>query len=118
MKVPDDFLERGAFWTPHFLYATDAQLDKSERLMLTTLFALEDEFLRTQRGDWFFATNKAICQRSGLSLSGFRAIRERLRRKEFIGFRRGHTKRATDYRIRLDHFYRVWKEQERKTDTP
>ena len=111
MKIPDDFLERGAFWVPHFLYATDAQVDKSERLMLTTLFALEDEFLRKQRGEWFFATNKAICQRSGLSLSGFRAIRERLRRKRHIEFRRGHTKHATDYRIRLDHFYRLWKEQ-------
>lgn len=111
MKVPDDYLDRGAFWVPHFLYAADAQLDKSERLMLTTLFALEDEFLQMQRGAWFFATNEAICGRSGLSRSGFRAIRERLRRKEFIEFRRGRTNHATDYRIRLDHFYRIWKEQ-------
>ena len=118
MRIPDDFLERGVFWTPHFLYAADAHLDKSERLMLTTLFAVEDEFLRKQQGDWFFDTNKAICQRSGLSLRGFRAIRERLRRKGFIEFRRGHTKHATDYRIRLDHFYRAWKQDERKTSTP
>lgn len=118
MRIPDDYLERGAFWLPHFLYAADAQLDKSERLMLTALFALEDEFLRKQQGNWFFATNRAIYERCGLSGRWFRPIRDRLRRKGFIEFRRGFKKHATDYRIRLDRFYRIWKEQERKTDTP
>lgn len=118
MRIPDDFMERGCFFVPHVLYGSDMSLDKSERLMLTTLLALEDEFLRKQQGGWFFATNKAIYERCGLSDRGFGAIRDRLRRKGFIEFRRGFKKHATDYCIRLDHFYRVWKKQEGETDTP
>ncbi len=106
MRIPADFLDRGCFAIPHVIYSPDLPLDKHERFLFTVLLAVEDEFLKTHSGTWFHATNRAIHERSGISLRQIPRIRERLRRKRMIIFRRGHTGQATEYRILLDNFYR------------
>ncbi len=111
MRLPVDFMDRGAFPVPHIFYAPDVPLDKHERVFLSALVALEDRWFVDHQEGWFFATNAAIRACSGLSLRQIPRIRERLRQKRLIAYRRGHTGWATEYRILLDHFYRSEKEQ-------
>lgn len=116
--IPPDFMERGCFVLPHFLFSEDAKLDKQERLFLTLLFACEDWHLRARKGEWFFLTNASANRRSGIGLRQFPRIRDRVCLRGLVEFKRGRTGRATEYRIRLDKFYRLWKAVERKTDNP
>ena len=116
--LPDDFMEQGCFVMPRVLYDQRLGLKKYDRLLLGALFNAEDEFLKDQKGEWFFMTNARLALQTGLSLRQIPHSRQRLRDMGFIESRPGHTRRATEYRIRLDHFYRYWREGQCKTDTP
>ena len=116
--IPSDFMERGCFVLPHFLFSEDAKLDKHERLFLTMLFAREDWHLRRRKGKWFFVSNPSASKCSGISERQIPRIRDRVCLKRLVEFKRGCTGRATEYRIRLDPFYRLWKRHERETDNP
>lgn len=112
MKIPDDFMEQGCFWVPHFLFRKDMGLDKQERLFLVALLAIEDEFLdlHPMKQAWFFATNRLIREKSGISLRTIPVVRHRLIKRGVLSSRRGYTGHATEYRIRFDRFYRANKE--------
>jgi hypothetical protein len=115
--IPPDFLERGCFAVPHFLYAEDCVLDKHARLLFSALLGVEDANGVTHEG-WFPLTNESLRKRTGgVSLRQIPRIRDRLRKKGLIDFRRGHTGWATEYRIRLDHFYEFWKGSAKKVQT-
>ena len=118
MRIPSDYLEQGCFVVPHFIFAEDVKLDKHERLFLTLLFACEDRHLQDRKGEWFFVSNPSANKRSGISERQIPRIRDRVCLKRLVEFKRGCTGRATEYRIRLDKFYRLWKAAERKTDNP
>lgn len=112
LNIPEDFIQRGGFWAPHFLLRPGIGLDKNERLFLLTLIAIEDEFLADKEFGTrdFFATNKLVHERSGLSVRAIPLVRQRLQLKGAIAFKRGHTGRATEYRILIEPFYRGYKE--------
>ncbi len=95
---------------PHVVFSADFALGTYERVLFSTLLAIEDEFLSTRGGHWFFATNEMIHKRSGISMRQIHRVRERLCRKRLVVFQRGHTGKATLYRILLDDFYRFDKE--------
>jgi hypothetical protein len=116
-RIPDDYLEQGCFVVPHFIFSEDAALDKHERLFLTMLFACEDRYLPHRKGKWFFVSNPSANKRSGISERQVPRIRDRVCLKRLIEFKRGRTGRATDYRIRLDPFYRQWRTQSAKPTT-
>lgn len=115
-QIPSDYLEQGCVTEPHFIYSKDVALSPYERHFLATLMAVEDKCLTKTDWDWFYITNTDFHNRSGISLNAIPKIRERLRRKGLIDYRRGYTGHATEYLILIDHYYRH--QRTHKTSAP
>lgn len=118
IKLPDDFIERGCFVVPHFIFSEDTRLDKHQRLLLVLLFALEDRTRKKRQDDWVFISNQSVSRCTGISERRLPAIRDRICLNGLLHFKRGRKGRATSYRLLLDKFYRIWKTDGGKTVLP
>ena len=114
--IPSDYMEQGCFTVPRVIFSKDIALSPYEKHLLTTLMAVEDEYLPTTEVGWFFISNKGLRERCGISLKAIPSVRKRLHDKGLLDFRQGFTGHPTEYLILLDHFYRA--PIGRETSTP
>jgi hypothetical protein len=119
MVIPKDYLERGCFSVPHFIFCEHTALSPYEKHFLVTLMAVENEYHAPGEQGWFHMTNEGFHERSGISLTSIPKIRERLHQKDLLRYRKGYSGRSTEYLILLDTFYRWFSfSRESETSTP
>lgn len=94
---------RGWYTKPHSVLALtqERRLTKSEYILFDVLFACENRYTN-QPNQWFFVTDKKICQTHLISPRSLIKARRELQRAGLIEVQIGHSHSATLYRIPLD----------------
>lgn len=94
------------FSLPHRVFEPQWNLDKTSRIVLVALLALQDKFIlrKTSDRESFNISNKDLCLMIGISHKTLLKCRKTLKERKWIEFTSGYKGHNSDYTILLDNF--------------
>lgn len=124
-RILSEAVYKRSYFIPHIIH--ELPLTSADLSILITLFKIEDDFLcgGTQCGRRFIAGMGLLVRLAKRSESTIKRVRRRLKYMQIIDYSLGvwKNKKATEYRILIDSFYRADKalmganEQENKDNS-
>ena len=101
--IEEHDLAEGWYGKPHCLIAKvrDKLLTKSEYIFLDLLLHLENRYTKLPN-QWFYFTDEDMCKTRLISPKTVIKVRRSLKKKGLIDYKKGHSHKATDYKILID----------------